>query len=130
MHLCHSRSKGSNKRLLVLKSSRPLLGFHRCLASILQASEVPYHATPSCNSLSGGPPASSCACQSGHDFLEGLGGSQGAALREQAHAVDQEAEELELQQAPPQAQPCEWPGAVVQHGKRPQHCYHVGNVRP
>ena len=61
---------------------------------------------------------------------EGSGGPQRAVLAQQADAVDNEAEDLELQQAPPQAPPRQLPGAVLQHPQRSNDRQHVGDVRP
>ena len=59
---------------------------------------------------------------------EGFGGSQRAVLAQQADAVDDEAEDLELQQAPPQAAPRQLPGAVLQRPQRSNYRQHVGDV--
>ena len=61
---------------------------------------------------------------------QGIGSSERALLAHQAESIHNEAEDLELQQAPPQAPPCQLPGPVLQPIQCSHHQQHVGDVGP
>ena len=62
--------------------------------------------------------------------LQGLGGAQGAAPSEQPDAVHDQAHDLELEQAPPDAQRVEVQGPRLEPPQRGEHQQHVRDVAP